>query len=178
MAIVNTVSLDCEVRAVIKFLNAEKVSGAEIHRRLCAVYGEGNVMTKKYVYEWIKLFNAGRTNTHDEPRSGRPSTAVNDESVACVRFRIHSDRRFTVSDIHREEKQYLYVEISSSSIWRILTDEFSMKKVCARWVPRRLIEENLKNRMGTSLEFLLRYSAEGENFLYRIVTGDETWIHY
>jgi hypothetical protein len=34
----------CEVRAVIRFLDAERKSAAEIHRRLCRVYGE-NVMS-------------------------------------------------------------------------------------------------------------------------------------
>ncbi len=32
---------DCEVRAVIKFLNAEGVTGSEIHRRLSNIYGAG-----------------------------------------------------------------------------------------------------------------------------------------
>ncbi|GBN78920.1 hypothetical protein AVEN_149823-1 [Araneus ventricosus] len=35
---------DCEVRSVIRFLNAKKVKPAEIHRQLVEVYGE-NVMT-------------------------------------------------------------------------------------------------------------------------------------
>jgi hypothetical protein len=30
----------CEVRAVIRFLHAERQSAAEIHRRLCRVYGD------------------------------------------------------------------------------------------------------------------------------------------
>ena len=33
----------CEVRAVIRFLHTEGQSAAEIHRRLCPVYGD-NVM--------------------------------------------------------------------------------------------------------------------------------------
>ncbi|GBO09622.1 hypothetical protein AVEN_214815-1 [Araneus ventricosus] len=35
---------DCEVRSVIRFLNAKKVKPAEIHRQLVEIYGE-NVMT-------------------------------------------------------------------------------------------------------------------------------------
>jgi cytochrome c-type biogenesis protein CcmH/NrfF len=34
----------CEIRAVIRFLNAEGQSTAEIHRRLCRVYGD-NIMS-------------------------------------------------------------------------------------------------------------------------------------
>ncbi len=48
---------DCEVRAVIKFLNAEGVAWLEIHRKLSDVYGSGNIISFHHVYEWIKSFN-------------------------------------------------------------------------------------------------------------------------
>jgi cytochrome c-type biogenesis protein CcmH/NrfF len=38
----------CEVRAVIRFLHAEGQSVAEIHHRLCRVYGD-NVMSERMV---------------------------------------------------------------------------------------------------------------------------------
>jgi hypothetical protein len=39
--------------------------------------------------------------------------------------------------------------------------------------------KNAMNRMGLSLQRLLRYKyADGEDMLNRIVTGDESWIHY
>lgn len=53
-----------------------------------------------------------------------------------------------------------------------------MRKVSARWVPRELSEEHQKTRMATSLEILQRYENDGEAFLERIVTGDESWVHY
>jgi hypothetical protein len=43
-------SASCEVRAVIHFLHAEGQSVAEIHHRLCHVYGD-NVMSDSYVRE-------------------------------------------------------------------------------------------------------------------------------
>ncbi|GBN52762.1 hypothetical protein AVEN_145181-1 [Araneus ventricosus] len=60
---------DCEVRSVIRFLN---VKSAEIHHQLVEIYGE-NVMTDGMVRKWVRQFNDGRTNVHDEARSGRPS---------------------------------------------------------------------------------------------------------
>ncbi|GBN47818.1 hypothetical protein AVEN_108909-1 [Araneus ventricosus] len=38
--------------------------------------------------------------------------------------------------------------------------------------------ENTNGRMGATLEFLQRYATEGNDFLKRIVTDDETWICY
>lgn len=76
---------NCEQRSVIKFLTLEGVIGSEIYRRLCKVYGKERVMGRRRVYDWISMFKEGRTNTHDEERSRRPSDAINNETVACVR---------------------------------------------------------------------------------------------
>jgi len=63
---------DCEVRGVIRFLQAENVRPSEIHQRLVAVYGE-HVMNVASVRKWCIMFTNGRTDFHDAERSGRPS---------------------------------------------------------------------------------------------------------
>jgi transposase len=68
---------DCEVRSVIRFLNAQNVRAIDIHRQITAVYGEG-VMNESSVRKWCRIFNEGRTNVHDEERSGRPSLNTED----------------------------------------------------------------------------------------------------
>jgi len=50
------------------------------------------------VRKWVRMFNEGRENVHDEGRSGRPSL-VNDDFVRKVNERVRDDRRFTVSDL-------------------------------------------------------------------------------
>ena len=67
----------CEVRAVIRFLLARNNNAAEIHKQLCEVYGL-NVMSDSKVRQWGRLFKEGRTNVHDEERSGRPSVITDD----------------------------------------------------------------------------------------------------
>ena len=62
---------DCEVRGVIRFLQAENVRPGEIHRRLVADYGE-HVMNADNVRKWCIMFTNGRTDVHDAERSGRP----------------------------------------------------------------------------------------------------------
>ena len=48
----------CEIRAVISFLHAEGQSAAEIHRRLCRVYGDNvNIVA---VYTRQSTMNLGR----------------------------------------------------------------------------------------------------------------------
>jgi hypothetical protein len=63
---------DCEIQSVIRFLNARNVKPADIHRQICEVYGE-NAMSDGMVRKWVRKFNEGRDNVHDEPQSGRPS---------------------------------------------------------------------------------------------------------
>jgi len=54
----------CEVRSVIRFLNAKSERPAEIHKQIVAVYG--NVMNRQNVMKWCREFSEGRTDVHDE----------------------------------------------------------------------------------------------------------------
>jgi hypothetical protein len=60
---------DCEVRSVIRFLNAQNVHAIDIHRQLMAVYGEG-VMTESSVRKWCRmcLLSSGVMLLHDNVR--------------------------------------------------------------------------------------------------------------
>ena len=88
---------DCEIRSVIPFLNARNVLPSQIHRQIFHVYGD-NVMSDGMVRKWVRMFNEGRENVHDEARSGRPSL-VNDDLLRKVNERVRDDRRFTLSDL-------------------------------------------------------------------------------
>ncbi|KAJ4439152.1 hypothetical protein ANN_15109 [Periplaneta americana] len=68
---------DCEVRSVIRFLNARHLKPAEIYRQLKEVYGD-TVMNERNVRKWCEMFNNGRTNVHNETRPGRPSLITED----------------------------------------------------------------------------------------------------
>jgi len=59
---------------------------------------DDNVMSDGMVRKWVRMFNEGRANVHDEARSGRPSL-VNDGLVRKVNERVHEDRHFTISDL-------------------------------------------------------------------------------
>ena len=50
---------DCEIRYVIRFLNARNVLPSEIHHQICQVYGD-NAMSDSMVRKWVWMFNEGR----------------------------------------------------------------------------------------------------------------------
>ena len=57
-------------------------------------------------------------------------------------------------------------------------DILGFHKVAARWVPKHLTEEHKRKRQNICSSLFERYSREGDNFLNRIITGDETWVHH
>jgi len=69
------------------------------------------------VRRWLRLFNEGRTNVHDEERTGRPSL-VNDDSVREVVEKLKENRRFTITSL----------SIDSPHISRSLLHEIVSKK--------------------------------------------------
>lgn len=160
-----------EIRAVIRFLNAKHVSPSEIHRQLVEVYG-GHVMSKPHVYKWCKTFDNGKQHTRDENRSGRPRSSTTDENILKIDAMIKEDRRLKIRSISAT------LGISKSRVYDIVHNVLEYHKVCARWVPRQLTDAHKQARMGSSLTHLSRYHVEGNDFLERIVTGDETWVHH
>ena len=88
---------DCEMRSEIRILKARNVLPSEIHHQICQVYGD-KAMSDGMVRKWVRMFNEGRENLHDEARSGRPSL-VNDDLVRNVNERVSDNRRFTISDL-------------------------------------------------------------------------------
>jgi len=71
----------CEVRSVIRFLNAKGERPAEIHKQIVAVYG--HVMNRQNVTKWCCEFSEGTTDIYDEQRSGRPSLLSDDQGEAA-----------------------------------------------------------------------------------------------
>jgi hypothetical protein len=61
----------CEVCAVVRFLHAQGETAAEIHYQLASVYSE-YVMNRQNVAKSCCEFEVGRSDVHDEIRSGRP----------------------------------------------------------------------------------------------------------
>ncbi|GFU16885.1 histone-lysine N-methyltransferase SETMAR [Trichonephila clavipes] len=162
---------DCEIRSVIRFLTAKNVSAAEFHRQISDVYGP-NAMSSSKVRKWVRAFKDGRENVHDEPASGRPSV-ITDDLVNAVDEKVREDRQFTISTL-----ALVFPNVGRTTLHKVVSEKLKFRKLCARWVPRLLTEEHKLKIMACALDFLDRYHKEGDQFLERIVTGDETWVSH
>jgi hypothetical protein len=58
-------------RAVIRFLGAEGVKPADIHRIILAQYCGVNCTNQRKVFEWVETLKSGRAGVTDEGLSGR-----------------------------------------------------------------------------------------------------------
>ena len=59
-----------------------------------------------------------------------------------------------------------------------LLEKIGISKVCARWVPKQLTEDQNVSRVTIAKEHLGRFNHDENKFVNCIVTGDETWVHY
>lgn len=130
----------------------------------------GKRISRTQVFEWHRRFREGRLSIEDETGRGRKSS-MDATLVATIKDVIYSDRRTTIRDVCD------ITGYSFGTVQRVITDRLNMKKVSARWIPRLLTEEHREKRVSASKHFLHRYRREGEAFLDRIVTTDETWIY-
>ena len=64
-----------EQRSVIRLLWSKGVSGAAIHQRRSAQYGN-SVLPQRSVYEWIEKLKNGHTNVMHDKGAGRPSMTI------------------------------------------------------------------------------------------------------
>lgn len=67
--------------------------------------------------------------------------------------------------------------LSHGTIGRII-QELGLHKVCERRALGALSEDHKAQRMASAVSFLQQYAIHENDFLERIVTGDETWVHH
>ena len=70
------------------------------------------------------------------------------------------------------------LHISHDSVSKTLHDCLGMHKLTARWVPKSLSNQQMATRASVYSALLKRFRSKEDDFLSRLVTVDETWVHY
>ncbi|CAF4844368.1 unnamed protein product [Rotaria sp. Silwood1] len=160
-----------EHRSIIKFLVLEGQSPSNIHERMTAIYGD-SAPSRTMVFEWVPRFKNGQLNIEESPRSWRPISTTDEKTIKVVENLVIEDRRITIQEIAE------ILSISSGTVHGILHDHLHMTKVCSTCVPHLLTPLQRHERVEACEELLARYETEGNDFLSRIITGDESWFYY
>ena len=130
--------------------------------------GMDSRFTNSCNHKWFHLFSDSRKSVKDDPRSGRKVTISTDKRIAAIEEYVMKDRRITVRQVGEN------FDNSYRTAQDILTNVIGMPRVCARWVPRLLVPEQKTVRVQICTELQQRLSDEGDSFLNKVITCDET----
>jgi hypothetical protein len=141
----------------------------DIYNAVLEVCGD-SVVDRSTVSLWASCFCEGRVGIQDDPRSRRPVAATEDTSVVIVSTLLEEDLHKLCEETVHE------ANMSTASVFRIMTQTSQKRKFTARWVPHELSKEQKAACKRIAEELLQCYETESEQFLNRIVAIDETWI--
>ncbi|UYV73040.1 hypothetical protein LAZ67_10001648 [Cordylochernes scorpioides] len=111
-----------------------------------------------------------REDVNDEERAGRPSTSTTGEKNNEVEKMILANRRITVREVAED------LNISIGSCHSIFINDFGMRRVAAKFVPKLLNCDQKQHRMNIANEMLDSVLYD-PNLLQRVITGDEAWVY-
>ena len=90
---------------------------------------------------------------------------ISDDLLHEIEGEIRANRHVTIRELH-----HIIPEVSKTTMHEAVTEKLGYRKLCARWVPKMLTEDQKTKRMGSALKVLTRYALEGDDFLDSIVT--------
>ena len=111
-------------------------------------YGE-DCFSRTQSHEWYQRLKSGRKSIEDDPKSGRPSTSMDDDYIENVLAVIRQNRRLTVREVAEE------VGICKSSCHPILNEKLKMCRVATKFVSRLLTRRSLSMNFWRSMRRLL-----------------------
>ena len=127
-------------------------------------------LSRAQVFQWHAQFKTGRISVDDDERTGRPSSCTTPEIVARIQELIRQDRRLIIRDIAEE------VKVGYRTCQRVLTEEFGMHRVAAKFVSRILTAGQKQQRVNVCTE-LRQLASNDETFLSRVIIVDESWVY-
>ena len=128
---------ETEIRSYIKCRIRLNIDSKQIFNELCGIYGPQTISVRT-VFRWVKAFKIGKFSVKDDTRPGRPKTSV---TIAAVKIVFKQDAQLFVKDIAS------CIGISEGSVQTILKKCLDLRKICARWVPHLLTEEQKTQRL-------------------------------
>ena len=161
-----------QYRSVISFFVQGGKTSKEIIQHLREAYG-AQAPSAATIKRWVWAVRRGRTELEDDHRVGRPVSARTTTNAAKLERLIMENRRISLIQLCD------LTGLSRSTVQRIIREDLKMRKLSARWIPKRLTESQKHARVVTSHQLLTRCRLGRRDFYERLITCDETWIfHY
>lgn len=123
------------------------------------------------MFGWAQKFKIGREIVANVSHHRCPRSSVIADNLGVVRDLIKDNQHLTVHEIA------LKVHIIFGSAQKIIRNNFGFNKICARWVPKLLIEDKT-HAFANQYDISVSISVGRRDFLMRIVKWDEPRVHY
>jgi histone-lysine N-methyltransferase SETMAR len=150
------------LRHCILFQFQRGLKAAKAYEEQVEVFGE-DAMGRSTCYEWYTKFKAGNFDLEDEERTGKPKEIT----AAQIQELLDEDPRQSTRELADQ------LGCSNSTVYERLREMGKIQK-STHWVPHELSVANKANRL--SIASSLRAKFDANNFLWKVVTGDEKWI--
>ena len=130
--------------------------GSQILREMLEMFGN-TCPSKAPIYRWIERFENGDEEIHDaflffeKSDPGRLTSPKIRESIETVQRVLDAERLITLRPL--EER----VDMSTDTLHSIFHKILEMSKVSARWVPKLLLEEQMRDMVKISKDILSMY---------------------
>ena len=156
-----------EYRAIIKYLYLKGLRGKQIYEDMLNNTLGDQCPSYATVKNWTASFKRGKFSIEDDDRSGRPVSVSVPENIDAVHDMILSDRRIGLKRISEA------LNISYERVHHIVHVNLDMRKIAAKC----LNVDQKRARVEASRSICARFENDVD-FLNRIVTMDETWVHF
>ena len=92
-------------------------------------------MNRASVFEWHKGFREGRESMRDDERCGRSKEVNTPVLIGQITNFMDNDHRVFIETISTQ------FDVSVGTVHTIIREELKMRKICAKFVPRVLRED-------------------------------------
>ena len=127
-------------------------------------------MNRASVFEWHKRFKEGTESVWNDELCGKSKEIRTPELNSQIKNFMDKDRRVSIETISEQ------IDVSVGTVHTIIREELKMQKICARFVPRVLREDQKESRCHDNREMVELINSDPA-FLDALVTCDESWIY-
>jgi hypothetical protein len=129
-----------DVRAAIHFLHLRQKTDKEIDDKLVIACGPA-VPRARTMRNWVRAFEAGRTELNDLPRSGRRRDL---DKVKRIKELLDGNPDGSQEQICR------ILDLHHDAIKRVITEDLGLRKLNYKWLPHRLNSSQKADRVRAS----------------------------
>ena len=158
-----------EERYAIKFCFKLGKNATETYGMLQTAFGP-SCMNGASVFEWHKRFKEGGESVSDDERCGRSKEVRTLELIGQIKNFMDKDRCVSIETIIAQ------FDVSVGTVHIIIREELKMRKICAKFVPRVLREDQKERCCHDSREMVELINSDPA-VLDALVTFDESWIY-